>query len=406
MKVTVLGAGEQGHVLTYWMARHPQVTEVIVADWNKERADEVAARVGANKAKAAQADARDVEQTAALAEGSRLIINAVMPEWCHYVMQAALKTKAHYQDMSTGISGALVDEVAKQLALDEPFREIGRTALLGTGIAPGVSSTCAAIAYEDLDRCTEIHIRACFIVHSTVPLQTWSQHTYYHDCNVPALYWEDGKHKWAEPFGGWEIYDFPPPLGPLAVAYHDHDECATLPQFLPKLGEKGLRYVDFKFGSEEDFVKGVKAIVETGMATEKPVVINGVEVVPLDVLAAVLPANPPRDEIARLAEAGDITDVGATVIEAYRESGQPPAETFVIIPPDIQQATKIVRGATAISYYVSTAAAVYSEYLLDGKITQTGAFPTEALDRQVRVDYLKELQRRGFSISRRTESPF
>jgi saccharopine dehydrogenase-like NADP-dependent oxidoreductase len=72
MKVVIIGAGEQGYVLTWKLASNPAVDEIVVADSDEKRAQDVATRVGAGKAVAALVDALDVEQVAAIAIGAEL----------------------------------------------------------------------------------------------------------------------------------------------------------------------------------------------------------------------------------------------------------------------------------------------------------------------------------------------
>ena len=118
---------------------------------------------------------------------------------------------------------------------------------------PGVTNTFAANGYEDLDRCFEIRIKDYALFDSPVPLQVWSQETYYTDCAQPPLLYEDGEFKRVEIFGRREKYEFPAPFGLGTVICHDHEEVSTLPRLLPAaLGDKGLRYVDFKMGGDPD----------------------------------------------------------------------------------------------------------------------------------------------------------
>ena len=61
MKVLIVGAGEQGYVLTWNLVRHPGVSEIVLADWDEDRVREVVTRVGQGKTRAAKVDARDVD---------------------------------------------------------------------------------------------------------------------------------------------------------------------------------------------------------------------------------------------------------------------------------------------------------------------------------------------------------
>ena len=403
MKVVIIGAGEQGYVLTWNLAQHPAVDEIVIGDWDLARAEEVKAAWGAGKTTAVKVDARDVEHVASLAAGADLLINAVIPEWDDPLMRAALKARTHYLDMATRVDGGTIDDgYLLQIALDDEFKAIGRTALIHTGMTPGVTNTLTAIGYEEMDRCEAVRIRAGGFFKSEVPVQVWSQETYYIDSQTPTLYFADGEFLRAAPFAGWEYVDFPAPVGKLAAVLHEHEECSTLPRFLPKLGEKGLRYLDFKLAGGEEGMKKAKILVETGVASPIARDIRGQMVRPIDVLVSCLPPSASKEEIAKLAAEGRIVDEGAYMIDLYAKEGEPATETFYVFPPNIQAVTKLIPGANRISYGTSTPAAIYAGYVLDGTIDQRGVLPPEALTRDVRLKYVEDLKRAGLRIARRS----
>jgi saccharopine dehydrogenase-like NADP-dependent oxidoreductase len=403
MKVVIIGAGEQGYVLTWNLAKHPAVGEIVLGDWDLDRAEEVKATQGAGKTSAVHVDARDVEHVASLAEGADLLVNAVIPEWDDPLMKAALRAETHYLDMATRVEGGTIDDgYLLQIALDEEFRSIGRTALIHTGMTPGVTNTLTAIGYEEMERCEAVRIKAGSCFRSDVPIQVWSQETYYIDSQTPTLYFDEGEFLRAEPFAGWEYVDFPAPVGRIPAVLHEHEECSTLPRFLPKLGEKGLKHLDFKLAGSEEGMKKAKILVETGIASPLPRKVRGQEVRPIDVLVSVLPPSAPKEEIAKLAAEGRIVDEGVYIIELFTREGELVTETFYVFPPNIQQVTALIPGANRISYGTSTPAAIYAGYLLDGTITERGVLPPEALSREVRLAYVEDLKRAGLRIARRS----
>ena len=104
-----------------------------------------------------------------------------------------------------------------------------------------------------------------------MPLQVWSQETYYTDCAQPPLLYEDGEFKRVEIFGRREHYMFPAPFGLGTVICHDHEEVSTLPRLLPRaLGDKGLRYVDFKMGGPEEGIDCRHGLREFGHDQQGP----------------------------------------------------------------------------------------------------------------------------------------
>jgi saccharopine dehydrogenase-like NADP-dependent oxidoreductase len=268
---------------------------------------------------------------------------------------------------------------------------------------PGVTNTFAANGYEDLDRCYEIRIKDYALFDSPVPLQVWSQETYYTDCAQPPLLYEDGEFKRVEIFGRREKYEFPAPFGLGTVICHDHEEVSTLPRLLPKaLGEKELRYVDFKMGGDEDGIDADLALVGSGMTSKYPVKLkDGSEVRPIDVFVATLPPNPPADELARLALAGDIVDYGVVTVDCIGEKGGKRASVgYNIFPPDIRWVNERIPGATCVSYGTSTPASIYAEFIVEGRIAQTGMICPEELPRSVRDAFVAELGVRGLPVTR------
>jgi saccharopine dehydrogenase (NAD+, L-lysine forming) len=405
MKVVIVGAGMQGHVLTWNLARNPAVTEIVLGDYDEERARLVAGKVGLGKAKPVFMDASDTRALAATAAGAGLVVNAVIPEYNMAIMRACLEVGAAYQDMASGQTRTkTIDEAyLEQLTLAKDFEKKGLLALLSTGMDPGFTNTLAANGYEDLDTCYEIRIKDYALFDSPVPLQVWSQETYYTDCAQPPLLYEDGEFKRVEIFGRREYYPFPEPYGLGAVICHDHEEVTTLPRCLPRaLGEKGLRYVDFKMGGPEDLLDWDKALVESGMTSKLPVTLkDGTTVRPIDVYVATLKPNPPMDELAALALSGAITDHGIVTVDCIGEkAGKPAAIKYAIGGPDIKAVNELIPGATSVSYGTSTPASVYAELIVEDRVGVKGLVCPEELPRRVRDAFVAECGRRHMPVTR------
>ena len=123
---------------------------------------------------------------------------------------------------------------------------------------------------------------------------------------------------------------------------------------------------------------------------------------PIDVLVSSLPLSPSPDEIAEMAREGQIVDEGVYVVDLHAEADGPAVDTFFVYPPDIQELTQWLPGATRISYGTSVPSAVYADFILDGRIASRGVLPPEGLPRDVRLAYVAELKRRGLRFARRT----
>jgi len=407
-KVLIVGAGMQGQVLTWNLGRNPAVTEIVVGDYDEARAKFVAGQVGSGKATAIKIDASDAGAVARAAQGVRLVVNAVVPTFNMAIMRACLEAGADYIDMASGQTPTqTIDEAwLEQYALDGEFKAAGLCALQSTGMDPGVTNTFAANGYEDLDKCFEIRIKDFAKFDSPVPLQVWSQETYYTDCAQPPLLFEDGEFKRVEIFGRKEFYKFPEPFGLGPCICHDHEEVSTLPRLLPKkFGDKGLRYVDFKMGTEEEAIDADLAFVGSGMVSKDPVTLkDGTKVRPIDVYVATLSPNPPADELARLALAGEILDIGVQVVDCIGEKdGKPASYNYTIVGPDIKRVNQLIPGATCVSYGTSTPASIYAEMMVEGKIAGKGVIAPELLDRPVRDAFIAEMGVREMPVTMKFE---
>jgi saccharopine dehydrogenase-like NADP-dependent oxidoreductase len=154
-------------------------------------------------------------------------------------------------------------------------------------------------------------------------------------------------------------------------------------------------------GTEEVAIDGDAAFVGTGMTSKDPVTLkDGTKVRPIDVYVATLAPNPPADELAKLALAGKILDIGVQVVDCIGEkAGQPTTINYTVVGPDIKRVNELIPGATCVSYGTSTPAAVYAEMIVEGKIDQPGVIAPELLDRPARDFFIAELGRREMPVT-------
>ena len=119
------------------------------------------------------------------------------------------------------------------------------------------------------------------------------------------------------------------------------------------------------------------------MTSKVPVTLkDGTKVRPIDVYVATLPPNPPADELARLALAGEIVDNGVVTVDCIGEKGGKPASiTYNIFPPDIKWVNSQIPGATCVSYGTSTPASIYAELIVEGAVPRRRLSRHRALDR-------------------------
>ncbi|MFC1996293.1 saccharopine dehydrogenase family protein [Chloroflexota bacterium] len=320
VKVFVIGAGAQGGPCTSILAGEERVNEIRLGDLNLGTAQKVASKIGNPKIKALQLDASNLDDVVATAAGVDVILNFTLIKFNTIIMKAALAVNAHYVD--TACSGEFLDD---WIARDEPelhadFVKVGKTALVGCGFAPGVANILTRFACDQMDEVEKIIIRAGRgyggrsedVVSAWKP--TWSPEILLEDYADPPLILKDGKFERVPIFANPETYTFPEPLGDVLLSSHMHEEPYLIPKFY--LG-KGLKHLDFKYPVD----KTVGAFIKMGFANDEPIDVNGVEVVPRDVLMKLVqrPANTFLSENETTILQSELTGIMDVSVEGVRD---------------------------------------------------------------------------------------
>jgi len=390
-RVVVVGCGAQGKVISTYLSKSSEVEGVLLGDVNVEASRLHANRVGSRKLSAHKLNAGDVNAVAKLAEGSDIIVNAVPPRFNLALMDAALKSGTDYVDLAFGPP---YDTFDKQMQKDALFKERKLTALTSTGSSPGIVNVVAAHAADELDAVKSIRLRIGDVMRSSEPVSTWSPDTMLGDMAEEPIVYENGQYKRVPPFSGEEVFNFPPPVGPQPTFMHVHEEAITLPRFIGK----GLSYLDIKLGTPD--MPLIKSLVDLGLCRTDPVDVDGVKVIPRNLLLRLFPPTPTPEEIQTKLASGIITDAYQTyVIEIVGVKGNGTITyTYIVTAPSLRQVQDTMPGATHESYLTGTSAAVFTEMLGEGRFSTTGVIAPECLTHAAREEYLGRLAKLNVKI--------
>lgn len=392
MKILIVGAGAQGSVIATEIVKSPEVSEVRLSDIDLKKAERLAERLKSDKVCTYRVDANKVDDIMRAAREVDVIVNATT--WNNKInlniMEAALKSGAHYQDLAS--------YPPQQLELSDGWKEAGLTALIDTGVSPGFTNVLAAQAADKLDRVTEVRVRLWGAVESEEPVSLWSPETAWADMAAEPIVYEDGEYKKVPPFSGEEVYTFPDPIGPQTVYWHSHEEPETLPRFIGK----GVRYVDFKMGGP-DFPLA-KAIVEFGLLSDKPINVKGVKVAPRDVFLALVPPTPSMEEMERMINADMISMRGCVAVDVKGQKEDAKMRYILhSLFPDIHELKERMPGANPVAYVTSVPASTFTKMLAKGEIKTRGVIPPEDLEPEVREAFLAELAEKGITVHEKVE---
>jgi lysine 6-dehydrogenase len=283
MKIFVLGAGMMGRAVVHDLANAREVQQIVVADFDRARAQEVAWKFGRGKARAVFADVRKTSELAKRARGFDVLVNCTQYNWNLDVMRAALAARVNYMDL-----GGLYHMTKKQFALDRDFRRIGRLAIAGMGGAPGITNVMARALAEPLDRVDSIRVYnagADEQKYESPIAYTFSIATILDELTMPPIAFEKGRYVEKPMLSDPEPGSFPQPIGNIVLRHSIHSELGTLAESFRK---KGVREVFFKINYEPQLVNLVRNLVETGFTSRDPIAVNGAQVAPRSVLLALL----------------------------------------------------------------------------------------------------------------------
>jgi lysine 6-dehydrogenase len=199
--------------------------------------------------------------------------------------------------------------------------------------------------------------------------------------NRPAKIYVDGKLTEVEPLTGYEIINFPDPIGNLEAYFTDG--LASLPITMEgkvsgRLEEKTLRY--------PGFVEKVKFLKECGFLEDKEIEINNVKIKPIDVFVKILGSK------LELGPDGDI--LAMRVIVSGKKDGKSKGYVYELVDYFDPES-----GYTSMARTTGLPAAVAARMIAMGRIQEKGVVFPESLFKDELYDILiQELMKYNINI--------
>jgi saccharopine dehydrogenase (NAD+, L-lysine-forming) len=293
-KVLIIGAGGVGTVVAHKVAQNPDVfTEIMLASRTKSKCDVIAADVKNRygvEIKTAQVDADNVPELVTLLNAYKpeLLINVALPYQDLTIMDACLEAGVNYMDTANyEPKDEAKFEYSWQWAYKEKFEKAGLTAILGCGFDPGVTSIYTAYAAKHhFDEIHYLDIVDCNAGdHGKAFATNFNPEINIREVSQRGKYWENGAWVETEPHQIHQPLNYPE-IGPKESYVIYHEELESLVKNYPTI--KRARFW-MTFGLE--YLTHLRVIQNIGMARIDEVEYNGVKIVPIQFLKAVLP-NP------------------------------------------------------------------------------------------------------------------
>src|ERR1700733_5778924 len=288
MKIVVLGAGLMGRAVVHDLAGAREVRALVVADFDRGRAREVARKFGDGKAGGLFADVRDTPRLAKLLHGCHVVVNCTQYNWNLEVMRAALIAKVNYMDL-----GGLYHMTQKQFALNKNFRRIGKLAIPGMGGAPGITNVMARALADKMDRVNSIRVYnagADQQKYDSAIAYSFSIATILDELTMSPIHFVGGRYVEKPMLSEPEPGTFPAPIGKITLCHSIHSELGTLAESFRK---KGVREVFFKINYDPKLVELVRNLVDAGFTSREAIAVNGTQIAPRAVLLALMQQKAP-----------------------------------------------------------------------------------------------------------------
>lgn len=188
-------------------------------------------------------DLAEVDKLREAIANSNLVIHCAGP--FHYrdtnVLETCIAQGVNYIDVSDHRS-----YTSKALSHHQQAAAAGVTAIINTGIFPGISNSMVRQGVEQLEQAEKIHLS--YLVSGSGGAGITVMRTTFLGLQHPFEAWINGKWEKVEPYSQREIVNFPPPYESSGVYWFDMPETFTLPHAFPS-----IKTVITKFGSVPDF---------------------------------------------------------------------------------------------------------------------------------------------------------
>ncbi len=333
----------------------------------------------------ASVDADNVDDLVILIEKTnpKLVLNVALPYQDLTIMDACTKCGVDYVDTANyEHPDEAKFEYKEQWARDGQFKEANIMGLLGSGFDPGVTGVFCAYAQQNLfDEIHYIDIMDCNAGDHGYPFATnFNPEINLREVSANGRYWEkndEGVGEWIE-------------TKPLEIRVdHDYPEVGVKPSYLLYHEEleslskniKGLKRIRFFMTFGDSYIQHMNCLQNVGMLGIEPVMHKGVEIIPIEFLATLLP-----DPASLGPRTVGKTNIGC-IIEGIKDGK--PKKVYIYNICDHQECYKET-GAQAVSYTTGVPAMIGSKLLYKGIWKNTGVFNIEEFDAKPFMDELME----------------
>ena len=382
-RVLIIGAGGVATVAAHKVAKNADAfSDIMIASRTQSKCDDIVRAIGNPKIKTAHVDADNIDELVRLFDEFKpdLVMNLALPYQDLTIMEACLRHGCSYLDTANyEPKDEAHFEYSWQWAYKERFEAAGLTAILGCGFDPGVTSIFTAYAAKHhFDEIQYLDIVDCNAGdHHKAFATNFNPEINIREITQKGLFWEDGQWRETEPLEIHKTLNYPN-VGPKESYLLHHEELESLVKNYPT-----IRRARFWMTFGQEYLTHLRVIQNIGMASIKPINYNGMEIVPLQFLKAVLP-NP--QELGENYE-GE-TSIGCR-IRGLKDGKE---QTYYIYNNCSHQAAYEETGMQGVSYTTGVPACIGARLFMLGEWKRPGVWNVEEFDPD---NFMAELNKQG-----------
>lgn len=370
------GAGAVCRHATRDLAEFSSFEEIVIGDYNVSAADALKAQIDDPRLRVQRVDAEDYGALVRTFEGFDVVLNGLPWKYDLAVTKACIEA---------GVSGLDVSTEESQWDYDAGAKEKGIVFIPGVGATPGITNAMARRGADQLDEVDEVRINfAAFRCPAPAPGLLITFLWEFHPRTKERLYFRDGEFHWTGPFEGLKTVDFPGPIGAQEVCYIPHPEVRTMPKSL------GARAVSVHGCFPPHAMRLAKAMLESGLYSEEPMTIKGVQTNAFEMMYEILLQLPESKHTPLWA-------YGLVVEVLGRRHGRHLKFTYWNRHPSQEE----WGGQDAYYKNIAIPLSIGAQMIARGDVPLRGVVPPEtALDPEI---FFAELARRRIEIHERVE---
>ncbi|HVO36538.1 MAG TPA: saccharopine dehydrogenase family protein [Candidatus Acidoferrum sp.] len=374
MKVLVVGCGNIGSVAAEDLAKSRKSVDVVVADYDKTRAEAVARKIGTDNVSAMQLDVTKPDVLQRTLKGSDIVMGFLPGDLGFRLMEACIDACVNLVDVSFGAEDPL--------RLDEKAVKAGVTVIPDCGLAPGISNLLVGHAVAQLEEVESVHIMVGGLPEKPVPplgyVITWSPESLIDEYTRKARIVQRGRQVSVDALTGLEVVDFPG-VGELEAFLTDGLRTLISTVEAGDMWEKTLRF--------PGHADRIRAFEQLGFFDEKEVDVGSVKVSPrkltVKLLGQKLGTSDAHDIVVLSVEVAGVKDRKG-VCHAYR------LLDFYDRKHDV----------TAMARTTAYPASIVAQLMLDDTIKDKGVVPPEEIGMHDELfsKIMTELEKRDVTI--------